>query len=696
MATDTPKRAGLGRLVFPVLEAVAAGSVALALVTGDYPRPFPVGEYLLLQLSIVVLRRLGLPLPGKGFASFILIVPIFCILSRGWGWTALVTVPGIVVSDVVARRLAFRAAAANAATMGFGGALAGFIYAKIGGLFGVAALSPDNLWPLLFLVFAVPTLPNALFYLELFLSHDLAIVDTRLTLRWEAVVSTFVVLLGFGWFAALGAATTPGVTALLVGILLGLTALAHYVCAMGIHADELRLIQRLGRAVAADVDLQRNFATIQRLTSGLVPWGAMGFARHDATRGELEVILETRPERVGQRFPAGAGLPGVAIAERRAVASGALARRAGIVTSGSEIVVPLFQGEQLAGVWNIQHPDPRMYRAGDGGMLEALAPQMALSVAVHGLVSPLLDSSLRTAAHVETVTATSEEIHASSEEVAAAAQRAESGAARAAHLTTQAEAAMVDLRASAHDASQAGEETYRAAQAMEQAAQSVRAATTSTAASLERIGSTVTQGAEEVERLRAASEQVVRFAETIGGIASQTNMLALNATIEAARAGSHGAGFAVVADEVRRLAEESAREAAAAAGATGETRRVIDRAAQLLERIRAELDEVVEAARQWIAELQRIVQAAETAASLSSRMVEFPRRNAERAAQMQIMLAEVRATAQSSAEEAKVVAAAAGEQLDAIETLARGAIQLSASAAQLADATRFVRGAADH
>ncbi len=38
----------------------------------------------------------------------------------------------------------------------------------------------------------------------------------------------------------------------------------------------------------------------------------------------------------------------------------------------------------------------------------------------------------------------------------------------------------------------------------------------------------------------------------------------------------------------------------------------------------------------------------------------------------------------SSAEEAKVVAAAAGEQLAAIESLARGAIQLSAAASQLA------------
>jgi methyl-accepting chemotaxis protein len=144
---------------------------------------------------------------------------------------------------------------------------------------------------------------------------------------------------------------------------------------------------------------------------------------------------------------------------------------------------------------------------------------------------------------------------------------------------------------------------------------------------------------------------------------------------------------------VRRLAEESATEAANATRSTAETRRVLDRAAQLLEQIRIELDEVAEAAKRSISELEGIVRAAETAAHLSSRMVEFPRRNAERATEMQSALTEVRGAAQTSAEEAKVVAAAAGEQLAAIESLARGALQLSTAASQLADATRFVRGA---
>jgi methyl-accepting chemotaxis protein len=675
------------------IDVAALAALSFVILSGTYPRPFPVLEYVLLIAAAAATRRYGLALPGKGFSSFVLGVVLFAILRHGWGWAALVAPAGMLAGDIPLRRLRLRAAVANASHLTFGAAMVGFLYEQAGGLPGASPLATSNLLPFLLLVVGLPIVVNGTFYAELALSESLAWVDARLTLRWESVVSILSAVLALAW-AELASRNLPAGVALGFGAaLVGLTVLAHWVTRTGVRADELGLVERLSRAIVGDVNLERSFATIQALTQRLVPWEHMGFARFDAAARDFVQVVDTAADRAaGFRFSAERALAGEAARSRRPVVSTEAPQERSDDGIGCEILIPLYQGDTLVGAWSLRHGDASMYRAADADILNLVAPQLALSLAVHGVLEPLLQSSEQTAGYVEHVTATSEEIHASSEEVAAAAQGAEAGAANAAERVDRAETAMVELRAAAHDASLAGEETHRSVQELERSAQAVRSATAATAANLSRIGKTVEQSVAEVERLREASEHVVRFAETIGAIASQTNMLALNATIEAARAGQHGAGFAVVADEVRRLAEESAKEAQHAGTTTSETRRVIDHAAQLLEKMRDEIEAVAEAANRWIAELEGIVRAAETAAHLSSRMVEFPRRNAERTAEMQAVLAEVKAAATSSAAEAKVVAAAAAEQLKAIEDLSQSALELSASAERLAAATRFVKG----
>jgi len=72
------------------------------------------------------------------------------------------------------------------------------------------------------------------------------------------------------------------------------------------------------------------------------------------------------------------------------------------------------------------------------------------------------------------------------------------------------------------------------------------------------LRSSVTETANNVNRLSQSSEEIGKALFSLNQIAQQTNVLAINASIEAARAGEAGRGFGVVAEGVSKLSAQAA------------------------------------------------------------------------------------------------------------------------------------------
>lgn len=692
-ASFVPGIVGLGALL--AVGLAFAGYATGRLSTG--------GSFPLALLGLVVVgaltRRFGIALPGNGFSSYVLGVTTFAVLDRGWEFAAIVAPLVTVLGDVVLRRLPLRLTATNAAHLTAGSALAGFIYEQIGGATGTLALVAENVGPIAALVVLMMVLVNGLFYLELIVSRAVAWVDAWLTARWETIVYSASIGLALSWFWLLHSSLGIGPGALVGVGLAGATVVSAYVIRLGVHADELRLVQRLSQTIATDISLAKTFSNIQDITRRLVAWENIGFARFDPKRREMELVADTAMKdgvTASFRFDADAGLTGEAVRSHRPIVARNLGRGDAISPggerTGSEILVPLYHGEQLIGLWSIRHSDPWMYRETDAEILSLAAPQIALMLALERAIRPVVGASDQASQYVQTITATTQEIHASSQEVAASAERASQGARQASGLVSAATTESGELQRGAVDVAAAGDQTREAGEQVERTASRVRAATQETVRRLTDLGRSTEEGAAEMVRLREVAARVEKFSEAIGFVANQTNLLALNATIEAARAGSHGHGFAVVAEEVHKLAEEAGREARKVGKSVQETLRALDRAAQLLEQIRAELASVVDSSSSLLPDLDRITDVAAGTARAGKRVADVARATADRASRMTESLTQAQAGATVSTQETETVAAAAAEQLRAIEDLSQGATELANVAERLSQAVDFIRG----
>ena len=108
----------------------------------------------------------------------------------------------------------------------------------------------------------------------------------------------------------------------------------------------------------------------------------------------------------------------------------------------------------------------------------------------------------------------------------------------------------------------------------------------------------------EMEHITEISKEIGNIITDIETIASQTNLLSLNASIEAARAGEAGRGFAVVADQIGKLAADSAKSAV-------NTRDLIDKTLEEIEKGNTITRTTADAFNQIIADMESFAEIAQ-------------------------------------------------------------------------------------
>ena len=184
------------------------------------------------------------------------------------------------------------------------------------------------------------------------------------------------------------------------------------------------------------------------------------------------------------------------------------------------------------------------------------------------------------------------QVEAASSQVAAASKTLADGASEQAASLEETSASLVEISSMTKSNAQSAERAKTlAAQTREAADQGSQG--------MEEMGKAMAE-------IKTASDNIGKIIKTIDEIAFQTNILALNAAVEAARAGDAGMGFAVVAEEVRSLSQRCAQAARETTDKIEDSIVKSNRGVQLSARVAANLQEIVNKARevdQFVAEI---------------------------------------------------------------------------------------------
>ena len=165
---------------------------------------------------------------------------------------------------------------------------------------------------------------------------------------------------------------------------------------------------------------------------------------------------------------------------------------------------------------------------------------------------------------------------------------------------------------------------------------------------------------DEMRRIYEISSEIDNIIVTIESLASQTTLLSLNASSEAARAGEAGKGFAVVADQIGKLAADSANSAA-------ETKELISKTVQEIEKGNAVTETVSQS-------FDRVIASMNTFADVAHQINETAVNQASALEQVNQGIDQLSAAVQntaSSSEESAAISEQLSAKAEELDTLVR-------------------------
>ena len=675
--------------------AVAGSAILLLLLGRAEEWVTRVGVIVLVFVATLGLRRFQISLTKYSALNLLGMVAVGGAVVIGVPATVLALYAGVFFADWLLLRKpaevgwinAGREALALTAAYGFFSALAVLTEANRG-----ATLTADIIPAASILIFAYFLLSRALLYFTLLFRDKLRAEEKSLILRYEVValgisttaigvtIATLTLFAMWGWYVVA-----------LVMVIVGL--LIKKILEESIAAEELNKIHAMEQVVSSDVSLGEAFHRIERLAHRLVDWQDFRIWRLQG--GTLRLVYRsgvgmleepsTAPV-AGEELRArvlDTGEPVVvtdAPKDARVLSARASAR--------SAIVLPLRFGDRLVGLLELENHKRGTYADKEVQLIQRSANQLATTLHIHDLKTPLLAAVARVSTQVDTLNQSARALRGGGESVA----RTIADITQAIGEESEQLARSLDMTHSLHRGTIGVVADGGAA--AEASATATRIATEhrgTIGTAIERLVSAkgfVSESAAQINALSRSTRDLTDFITVIREIADQTNLLAVNAAIEAARAGDHGLGFAVVADEVKKLAEQSAKAAEEAgqmlAGFQERMRKVASQV-RSGEAMVADVETLSEAA---LGALDEIVKTTATGSERAGRIAQVSRDQESEFARLRDRVERIAEISSHNREGAVHVSEAATEQATALRELEGATQELREVAVYLNELTR--------